>query len=152
MIHPDLNDGDNSIWEQYEDVSQTIGDINQRAHEFGCAVRFAGKLEVFIDLDTQEAWDHFTHQWNWFQIQMPELLAPDYLEEISKGGNRHITVGLLREVADAEKLLIASLLGSDLKRELLNYTRLKANGDALSCFFIPGHKLLGDGGSDERGQ
>lgn len=142
---------DEGIWEHYDDVSQTVGDINERAKLHNCTTKFAGKREVFIDLDDAEARNMFVSQWNWFHVQLPDLLEDDYLEEPSKSGNLHVTVYLKRDASEEEKLLIACVLGSDVRRELLNYTRLKTNGDALSCFFVPGPKLLTDG-SDERSQ
>lgn len=132
------------IWEHYEDISQNRGQIEGKAELVGQTCLFADALTLQLDLDTPEAVEHFHHQWNWFCCQLDFLFDQSVLnqEMKSRSGNTHVIIKLAHPLEATERLLLQALLGSDLKRELLNYTRLKTKGEDLTCLFRPKPLLL----------
>jgi len=58
----------------------------------------------------------------------------DYGITRSASGNTHMVIRLRREVTQFEAIIIATLLGSDFKRECYNWFRLFAFGDSDSLF------------------
>jgi hypothetical protein len=58
----------------------------------------------------------------------------DYGISKSASGNTHMVIRLRREVTQLEAVIIATLLGSDFKRECYNWFRLFAFGDSDSLF------------------
>lgn len=58
----------------------------------------------------------------------------DYGITRSASGNTHVVIRLRREVTQFEAIIIATLLGSDFKRECFNWLRLFAFGDSDSLF------------------
>lgn len=140
---------DPGIWAHYEDVTQTRHEVESKAMMACCDAVFASPNELQLDLDTPEAEAHFDHQWNWAISQLDWLLDMNAFvkKEVSKSGRCHATIRLAHPLDAGERILLQALLGSDLKRELLNYTRLKTNGDALVCLWRPKPKMLTDGGA-----
>jgi len=61
-------------------------------------------------------------------------LFMDYGITRSASGNTHMVIRLRREVTQFEAIIIATLLGSDFKRECFNWLRLFAFGDSDSLF------------------
>lgn len=135
---------DPGIWEHYEDVSQNRDQVAARAELLSLDPIFADAFTLQLDLDTKEAEDHYHHQWNWFQCQLGYLLEENAVpvEMKSKSGHMHVSIKLAHPLEATERLLLQALLGSDLKRELLNYTRLKVKGEDLTCFFRPRNLML----------
>jgi hypothetical protein len=151
--------------EFYEGVDEDRSALELKALSFNCSVEFCRPHEVQIDLDTQEAFDLFQDHWCWFQTMMqhkktrqpgntewdgkeqvfPDLEAEYFTSKSGEGKHVVVNVGFNRHIDDMERLLIACLLGSDLKREMLNYSRLKLHGDPLACLFRPKQKLLETG-------
>jgi len=146
----------------YEGVDESRSMLEHKAASFNCEVEWVGPHQVQIDLDTEEAWVLFQEHMCWLQTMLQhkktrqqtrqewdgkEQVFPDldYTMQPSKSGEgKHVVVhiGFNRHIDDMERLLIACLLGSDLKREMLNYSRLKLHGDPMSCLFRPKQKLL----------
>ena len=58
----------------------------------------------------------------------------DYGITKSASGNTHMVIRLRRDVTQFEAIIIATLLGSDFKRECFNWLRLFAFGDSDSLF------------------
>jgi hypothetical protein len=148
--------------EFYEGVDEDRTALELKASSFDCEVEFCRPHEVQIDLDDREAFDLFQDHWCWFQTMMshkksrnrheqqwdgkeqvfPDLEAEYFTSKSGEGKHVVVSVGFNRHIDDMERLLIACLLGSDLKREMLNYSRLKLHGDPLACLFRPRPKML----------
>lgn len=146
----------------YEGVDEGRSDLELKAASFDCSVEYCRPHEVQVDLDGPEAVELFHDRMSWFQtiLQHKKTLLPlrlewdgkervfpdlEYVMMDSKSGvGKHVvvSVGFNRHIDDYERLLIACLLGSDLRREMLNYSRLKLHGDPLCCLFRPKQKLL----------
>lgn len=130
----------------YEGIDETRDVIEAKAKAFNCTVEWCRPQEAQVDLDSLEDWDLFLARWEWFNLMLAKAFPNRYYaERPSKSNNGiHVTVflGFERVISEEERILIACLLGSDLKREILNYARLKKHGDSLSCLFKPGPKCL----------
>lgn len=130
----------------YEGIDETRGVIEAKAKVFGCEVEWHRPHEAQVDLDSPEDFELFLARWEWFRMMTAKTFPQANFEyRSSKSGlGTHVTVflGFEHDVMAEERILIACLLGSDLKREMLNYARLKKHGDDLSCLFKPLPKAL----------
>jgi len=73
-----------------------------------------------------------------FNVRARELLGPSvksigYVR--SSSGNTHITVYLSEPIPERDAVIYAALMGSDFRRECLNWRRLHCMGNAESWFF-----------------
>ena len=66
----------------------------------------------------------------------------------SHSGKVHFTIWLRRQIPEGEAIIYAVLMGSDFKRECLNYFRLMLIGEAESWFFND-YKTKGRGCGDK---
>jgi hypothetical protein len=73
-----------------------------------------------------------------FNVRARELLGPSvksigYVR--SSSGNTHIVVYLSEPIPERDAVIYAALMGSDFRRECLNWRRLHCMGNAESWFF-----------------
>jgi len=73
-----------------------------------------------------------------FNVRARELLGPNvksmgYVR--SSSGNTHIVVYLSEPIPERDAVIYAALMGSDFRRECLNWRRLHCMGSAESWFF-----------------
>jgi hypothetical protein len=73
-----------------------------------------------------------------FSLRARELLGPSvksigYVR--SSSGNTHIVVYLSESIPERDAVIYAALMGSDFRRECLNWRRLHCMGNAESWFF-----------------
>lgn len=93
-----------------------------KAAAAGLNVVIPAPNELFIDIDSDEAFDKFLYN----RGLMYEH-APGFIEKViaapSKSGfpKRHVTVTLDRNITDVERIGLQAILGSDTKRETLSY-------------------------------
>lgn len=118
--------------------TSTHSAIEEKAAKKGMKVLFPATDELFIDIDNAEDWQKFC-----------ELVEPLKKERLvvgcswttSKSGNprKHVIVKLSRAVeSEAERIALQAFLGSDRKREMLNYlAQLRHPGFIATCFFEP---------------
>lgn len=112
-----------------EDRDRTI----ERAAELGCDIILPNPNEVFVDIDSEEAFELFKKRVKGFATNATITVKP------SKSGlpKRHITISYSdRTFNDWERLAIQSVLGSDPMREWISAKRLFNNTPGIpSCFF-----------------
>ncbi|MFP3241360.1 MAG: hypothetical protein RXQ94_09535 [Caldivirga sp.] len=93
--------------------------------------------KILVDWDIP--FEEFKRKYiNIFNVRARELLGPSirsigYVK--SSGGNTHIVVYLSEPIPERDAVIYAALLGSDFRRECLNWRRLHCMGSAESWFF-----------------
>lgn len=107
------------------------------ASAVGCYAIEATDQELFLDLDSEEAHDHFLEFW-------PDFCGifgtdGDYKESWSRSGSpkRHITVILPVPVPLVQRIAFQAILGSDPKREMLAMSRAQKTEKNVVLFFEP---------------
>lgn len=140
----EIHQAEPGIWELYQDISQTKKEIEIKASLVGCTAEFADDKTIQLDFDSKEVPEDFHSNLGWYMGQLK--MNWRYEERKSRNGNVHVILHLDEPLPPMERILIQALMGSDLRRELLNYTRLKTgNEGALVCLFKPKFKQLTDG-------
>jgi|SRR6185312_8516346 len=90
--------------------------------------------ELFLDIDSAEAWEFFLER----VAKLREHVPLTYVVRPSpsgKPGRQHVVVTLERAVSPIERIALQAVLGSDLMRELLSYIRYARNDEAPTLFF-----------------
>lgn len=96
-----------------------------------------------IDIDSRKAFEIFQKQWNFLQ-ETGHVEAEQIYIHISRSGShsgfhRHITIVMKKSLPAMERIALQALLGSDLKREMCNYGRVK-NDAPFPILFITKRK------------
>lgn len=91
--------------------------------------------ELFIDLDSDDAWETFKANYNLLhKLRLDGKGTPvSYYTSApsrSKPEGRHVTVTCKRDLTPIERIAYQAVLGSDLRRELYSLWRIE-NGDAI---------------------
>lgn len=103
----------------------------------GCRIVLPRPEELFIDMDTQAAYDHFIA----VGLRHLRRIFPDAEVKVTpspsgKPGRYHGVVTLPRHVRDErERVLLQALLGSDLVRELVAWERIERRAPHPVLFF-----------------
>ena len=129
---------------------------NDRLEEYrdakaaGFVVVFPKSNELFIDIDTEDAWKEFTNRLraarscNSFRYR-----SLDETVSISKSGLpcRHVRIkirdylGCNIVLTEAERIMLQLFFCSDPYREMMNTLRLIRTGTSKSCFFEVNNSL-----------
>lgn len=93
----------------------------KKAEALGCVVEFADDHTLQIDIDSDERYDMF-----WSQLDLLDSLNlfihdEPIVRKSKTRGHTHITIRMYEPLPIRVRLLLQSVLGSDLKRELLSY-------------------------------
>ena len=98
---------------------------------------FEEKLKIDID-EKKMPRDFFS------TLETLEKYAPIKLYRITRSKNKgfHVKLNITGNMNDYEKLLLQCLLGSDIKRELMNYMRYKVAGDFKTWNFLFDEKYI----------
>lgn len=99
-----------------------------------CTVRYAKPNELFLDIDTAAAYDHFLTKWDLFERYYPEST---YTASPSKSGlpKQHIVVTLKAELPLITRIALQACLGSDSVRELISLQRAARDEPNVVIFF-----------------
>ena len=103
----------------------------------GFKVIFPGPDELFLDIDSEEAYDRYRSMY----FLLSSLLQPHdglrSLETVSKSGlpKRHIRITLPGEMTMEQRFIFQLALGSDPARELMNYASY-LNGEQHPSIFV----------------
>lgn len=130
--------------------------VERLAREENCTVYIGAPDELLLDLDTPwtpGAGAQFRAAYT--MACERDLPLGNYEVLASRNGNTHVIVHLTRAVDMTERLLMQALLGSDLRREMLNYARHLQGIEPNNLLFRPGPPeediepfLPGDGDDD----
>lgn len=104
------------------------------AEQNGWKIVVPAPNELQIDIDSASQYDKHNHALEaflrFFQIGGVE----SHGSKSGAPGKLHITITLMNEVSPLERIALQSLLGSDPRRELLSYVRLKLNDPVPTLF------------------
>lgn len=118
--------------------------VIERAVAQGLKVIYPVDDELQIDIDDDASGAHFEEIWPMFA----NIVGGAYVKSMgfSKSGppKRHIVVKMPYAVDETERLLLQTILGSDARRELFGYRRVKNGITPVTIFIEPAI----DGGSD----
>lgn len=122
--------------ESGDGIMRTFEQCTEWAEWMGCDLRLPESNELFVDLDSEEAYSHFKHVWPIAKRHF----AISYKESASKSGlpKRHIVVRLDKDTYTlTEKLVLQAALGSDGRREVMSLVRCMAREENVVVFFEP---------------
>lgn len=108
----------------------------ENAATLGLEIKLPKDNELFIDIDSEEDYATFQKQLSLLVRQEPALIVSN---RPSKSGlpKRHIVVALARPViGELERILLQAALGSDRKRELLSWVRVKSGESEHPTLFF----------------
>ena len=121
-----------------DDYCHSISDVIGNLQE-GQRIRFPEDNELFIDIDTAEAWEDFGKRR--FVLYALLKAAGHTIDDIevtpSKSGlpHRHIVLRLSGSVTMEQRIIFQLALGSDYVREIMNYAAW-LNGESNPSIFI----------------
>jgi len=118
-------------------TARTTRDVEALAAAKGLRVRYPQPNELFIDIDSAEAYAQFKRLREVFERGEPIVGTTIAASPSEAPGHYHAIVTLRRDVLPRERVMLQALLGSDPMRELLSYRRVIAGSDpeAVSVFF-----------------
>jgi hypothetical protein len=121
--------------EQYDNMNIPVEDI---AAERDCYVYRPESREVLLDLDGLVATATFRQRFEFLQRVCPDYFL-EHTETPSKSGfpNKHVVIKVRDELTDVSRLLLQCLLGSDINREIMNFSRLYMTGDSDNVLMFP---------------
>lgn len=101
----------------------------------GNEVFFPEPNELFLDIDTPEAYEHFRLMIKLLQIQINGISFKEY-ESRSGLPHRHIVVSMPDDFIEVpyKRIALQAILGSDRTRELLSLRRIEAEDPFPSLF------------------
>lgn len=121
----------------YSLKAQTLDDAQQKAAERGLEIKYPKSNELFIDIDNARDFARFKTLIEMLGRTEPVVGWVD-TPSASGGQHRHVVVTLSRSVSEFERIAFQAMLGSDLKREILSYERLKTGScPHPTMFFEP---------------
>lgn len=116
--------------------TSSVQAIEEKAKKKGMTVLFPQPNELFIDIDNIDDWNLFCER---VEVLKKEKFVIGFSWTTSKGGfpKKHIIVKLSRNVqSEPERICLQSFLGSDRKREMLNYIAWLRDPEFIAtCFF-----------------
>ena len=119
-----------------DDYCHTVDEVISNLAD-GFRVIFPRPDELFLDLDSGEAYDRYRSMYS----LLSSLLQPHdglrSFETVSKSGlpNRHIRITLPGEMTMEQRFIFQLALGSDPARELMNYASY-LNGEHRPSIFV----------------
>lgn len=108
--------------------------LSGKAASVGCTVLYPRGNELQLDIDSEEDLEFF-HAQSRLLTEIFDAVEVETL--ISRSGGRHILVTLPYAIPPAERIALQAVLGSDRKRELLNYRRVVRRDPHPMCLFRP---------------
>lgn len=118
-------------------TSQTIAETEKDADERGTDIRVPKSNELFVDIDSARDFARFKSVIEMF-TRVESVDSWTASPSSSGGQHQHVVVRMYRNVTDFERIAFQAMLGSDLKREILSYERLKTGSHPHpTVFFEP---------------
>jgi hypothetical protein len=117
-------------------IERTYEQCQAWAKHLGCSVRKPANDELFVDIDSEEAYKQFFHVWP----LVKRHFAYHYVMTPSKSGlpKRHAVVRLVRKDHSLlEKIALQAALGSDGRREVISVVRAVKGEENVVVFFEP---------------
>ena len=130
VSEPDSGDG----------IVRTFDQCKEWANWLDCDIRLPADNELFVDIDSEDAWKQFEHVWP----VMKKHYAMRYKSTPSRSGlpKRHVVITLASDKHTLlEKIAMQAALGSDGRRETISIVRALAREDNVVVFFEPKVKV-----------
>lgn len=128
----DLNSVPLSDWEYEIDDTEN----RRKAEAEGFELVYGTNMTLQLDLDTPAADATFRREFARFR-EKGQLQAVKLETWISKSGNNHVIITLLKPKSMLERIVLQAGLGSDPIRELMNYRRWDHSLPDPICLFRP---------------
>lgn len=106
-------------------AGQTPAQMQEKADERGLDIKYPQPNELFIDIDNARDFARFKTLIEMFK-RVERVREWTSTASASGGQHRHVVVTLTRDVSQFERIAFQAMLGSDLKREVLSFERLRA--------------------------
>lgn len=117
--------------------ADTRFDFAQRqAEERGCTIELADDHTLQLDIDTDVAYDVFLAQID-LMTRLGTVQWNTWSARLSRSGHRHVTVTLVDPLPVTTRILLQACLGSDIKRELLSFSRVVKGQEHPVLLFRP---------------
>lgn len=136
-------------WEKDRDGYDGDGRLAEarlRADAFDCDVVIASDDELQLDFDSPLPLPaYFWQRVYILRDRCPGLFLPEreWKQWYSKSGNVHVVVKLAEKLTEIERVALQTILGSDPKRELLNFSRVRVGIEHPILLFKPRPRKLG---------
>ena len=101
----------------------------------GCVIVHPKRNELFIDIDSIEAWNNFQKCFEVLTKTEAATISTRTRSPSGKLHREHIVIKMPRDVTDEERILLQACLASDPLREMLSLMRLRAGDEAPTIFF-----------------
>ncbi len=127
--------------DQYESIPSqfTLEHAQKKAEKNGCVIELGNDHMLQLDLDNEAAYKTFLSQVRlaWEIGVIP--IGTRAVARPSKSGNIHVMLVMPENVgwSATRRILVQALLGSDLKRELLNFRRFELGNPDATLLFRP---------------
>jgi hypothetical protein len=122
---------------KYGSGGQTPDDMQKKADERNLDIRYPKGNELFVDIDNARDFARFKTLIEMFG-RVERVMGWADTPSASGGQHRHVVVTLARDVSQFERIAFQAMLGSDLKREVLSFERLRSGMHPNpSVFFEP---------------
>jgi len=114
-----------------------------QAEKLDVVIEPADDFTLQLDIDSDEAYDQALMNIELLMslgrehAVMDLLVGESMMVRRSKGGNRHVTLGLRQALSVYERLALQAILGSDPSRELLSMAGIRAGKDQPIVLFRP---------------
>lgn len=120
---------------KYGPGGQTLDQAEKQAAERGLTIKRPLPNELFVDIDNARDFTRFKQLVEMLNRVEP-VLGWEATPSASGGQHRHVVVALSRNVTEQERIMFQAMLGSDLKREVLSYERLKTGSCPYPTMFF----------------
>ena len=117
----------------YGNGNLTFESAKTAAKDKGLEILLPKSNELFIDLDSNADFNLFKELLEIFKQY--EDVENHTFTNSSRPGHRHAIVRLNRTVTEFERIAFQAMLGSDRKREVLGYARIKSGEPHPTLFF-----------------
>lgn len=108
------------------------------AENLNMKIVYPNANQLQLDIDSKEGYIQFNHILQSIKDSLDMEIS--FTQTVSKTGlpHKHVTVNLPYNLhSDFERIALQLILGSDLKREILNLLRIIDGQEAPICFFEP---------------
>jgi len=113
--------------EYLEIEKQLLNETAQKSH-----IVPANDFILQLDIDSEEGYQQYKKGMEMVQNNIPLL---HIVETMSKSGGKHITIYLAEAMDVWKRLALQAILGSDFKREALNFNRIIHNDPFPILFY-----------------
>lgn len=128
--------------DEYEEENRTPEFLDDLAARRGCYVEPSDDLTLQIDLDDPEDLQVFDRTMAILAKMEPALVRGATTAPSKSGEGYHVRVRLNEPLDVRDRILLQACLGSDVKREMISWCRVRKNIPLPVVLFRPSERLL----------